>query len=730
MKLYSIILFAVFLFGQLTYGQTSTGIDSLKNELKKAELSDSSKIELYLDIAFRYRNNNVDSMKRYANNARLLGIEVFNINGQLQGLRNVALAYINEGKPDTAIVMLKQVITEAKAIGEKAKSNMADALNSLGRAYFSLSNYDSAKLIFEASAEVYNSLEQPIDVGGAFLNIGATLEAKGEAFRAIQYLNKAKLVFEKENNDYGKATAAFYLANIFEDQKDYKKALLYFKEVAVIDSILGNQRDFATSLNRIAKLSLSDSDTLKAINNYQRARRLYKTVGADCEIANPINSLGSLYVTMQRLDSGFYYLNQALKIAENCDSKGQISSSRFNLATYYLKINEIQKAKSNFLVAYEIDTALSSKEGMSGSALKLYEIYKSLGQSDKALFYLEISRKYENELFNQDRTRKIAQLEGEYELEKERQNFEFEKEKEKVAYQTSLEEKRAIITMVVIGLIMVSLLLAFMLRLYIQKGKINTQLQESLAELKESNEEISNQAEMLSKRSNELESLDEEKNTIIGIIAHDLKSPLNQIKGLVSLLKLTPDGQHAAEYTDKLETSANRAVEMIDRILDINAVENKGLTVNKKATNLSSIINTVAEDYSANAAKKKIELDVQNNEQINLETDPLLLREIVDNLISNALKFSPSQSKITISLNSSRDSYTIAVEDQGPGISDSDQKKIFNKYAQATAQPTGDEKSTGLGLSIVKRYADALGYQVKCESDGKLGTTFSIVIPY
>ena len=729
MKPFFIILIALLSFGHITQAQTDREIDSLKQELKRVGTNDSLQIELYLEIAFKYRNINLDSMKRYANNARLLGIEVYNINGQLQGLRNVALAYINEGKPDTAIVMLKQVVNEARNFGDKAKSNLADALNSLGRAYYSISKHDSAKLIFEESAKVFEELGQPIDVAGALLNVGATLESKGDAVRAINYLNDALLVFEKENHDYGKATAAYYLGNIFEDQQDYIKALKYFRQVAEIDSTLGNLRDFANSLNRVGSLSLSASDTLAAINSYKRSARLMETVGANCEKAAPINGLGKLYVTLNQLDSGFYYLNTALDIATSCDNQGQIASSKFALGQYYLAINDTQKALSNFLVAYEIDTALSSKEGMSNSALKLYEIYKKLGQSDKALYYLEISRKYEKELFNQDRTRKIAQLEGEYELEKERQKNTFEKERESLAYEKSLQEKRTTIYLVVIGLIVVSALLVIMFRMYTQKGKINIRLQDSMVDLKESNEEISHQTEMLSKRSNELERLNEEKNTIIGIIAHDLKSPLNQIKGLVSLMKHENDTSQNAEYVEKLEISANRSVEMIDRILDINAVENQGLTVKKENTDLTALINTVADDYKRNADKKKIDLVVQNAEQISLETDPLLVREIVDNLVSNALKFSPSKSKVTISLNASRDNFTIAVEDQGPGISSTDQKKIFNKYARATAQPTGDEKSTGLGLAIVKRYADALGYKVRCESDGKLGTTFSVLIP-
>ncbi|ELR73298.1 response regulator receiver sensor signal transduction histidine kinase [Fulvivirga imtechensis AK7] len=104
--------------------------------------------------------------------------------------------------------------------------------------------------------------------------------------------------------------------------------------------------------------------------------------------------------------------------------------------------------------------------------------------------------------------------------------------------------------------------------------------------------------------------------------------------------------------------------------------------------------------------------------------------EMVSNLVSNSIKFSPANQAVSLGIQKSADKHLkIVVSDHGPGISKEDQKVMYNKYQRASATPTAGEKSTGLGLAIVKRYAEALGYTLHCESAPGEGTTFIIEIP-
>ncbi|PTB97366.1 hypothetical protein C9994_03260 [Marivirga lumbricoides] len=745
-----LILITLFCFFSLI-GFSQPTLDSLKNQLKKKTLPDSVKIKLNLDISFYYRNFNLDSMRFYANKARLLGKEIFDKNGELQGTRNIALSYVNEGKYDTSIYILNTVIKEAKSEGESALSNLADAYNSLGKAYFSLALYDSAVLAFQQTSEIFKKLNRPVDVAGSLINLGSILEDKGETVRALDYFKEALLVFEAQKHGYGIATASFNLANIFTDQGDYDKAMLYYKKVAEYDSTAGHSRDFGGSLSSIANLLLNEGDTLNALKTFKRAIHILDSVNASCEMILPINNLGDLYLSLNRMDSSLILLNKALAIAMECEMPKQIVAIRFDLGKYFLKTNELAKAEENLLEAYKTSTDLTLKNEIANSADKLYILYKRKGQTEKALEYIEIARTLDNELFNQENTRKIAQLEAEYQLEKERETFRYEQEKRNLAYQESLSSERKIIYQFIGGTVLLTILLLLILRFYFQKKKINNKLQKTLKavnehnnQIQEQNEEISWQAELLSQKSKELEKqsmeltvsnnalaqLNEEKNTIIGIVAHDLKTPLNQIKGLLSLIKMEINNKEAIpDYLDKMEQSANRSINMIDRILDINALEHNTVNIKTEQIELSTLIQEVLDDYTVSTHNKEIELLFEHKEKFEIFSDSLLLREIIDNIISNSIKFSPKQSRITVELKDLPNSYCIAVTDQGPGISKEDQLKMFNKYQQVSANPTGNEKSTGLGLAIVKRYANILNYQIKCISDGKNGTCFIIEIP-
>lgn len=112
-----------------------------------------------------------------------------------------------------------------------------------------------------------------------------------------------------------------------------------------------------------------------------------------------------------------------------------------------------------------------------------------------------------------------------------------------------------------------------------------------------------------------------------------------------------------------------------------------------------------------------------------LETDASAMTQVIDNLVSNAIKYSPKGKSIQIRLLHETDSVRIEVQDEGPGLSEVDQKKLFGKFARLSAKPTGGEQSTGLGLSIVKRMAETMHGQIRCRSTLGQGATFIATFP-
>jgi signal transduction histidine kinase len=241
-------------------------------------------------------------------------------------------------------------------------------------------------------------------------------------------------------------------------------------------------------------------------------------------------------------------------------------------------------------------------------------------------------------------------------------------------------------------------------------------------------EEVQQQKNEILKKNEELLNLNNEKNNLIGIVAHDLKSPLNQMRGLLSIIKVKIDKTDAETVAcvEMIEKSATRLTTLIAKILDVEAIESKDLNLVIERFNLSDLLKVVAERYKLSAVEKSINVICEFSDDILVMADKVYTMQIVDNLLSNAIKFSPPNKNVYLRVNKGTDRVVTEIKDEGPGISADDMKKLFGKYQKLTARPTGNESSTGLGLSIVKKFAEAMDGQIWCESELGNGASFLI----
>lgn len=244
-------------------------------------------------------------------------------------------------------------------------------------------------------------------------------------------------------------------------------------------------------------------------------------------------------------------------------------------------------------------------------------------------------------------------------------------------------------------------------------------------------QQVEKQHQEILQKNEELYSLNQEKNNLIGIVAHDLKSPLNQVKGLVSLIKLSADKLDAdnLKLLDLMEGSINRLREMIAKILDVEAIESRSLNLNITSVNLSSLLGEVTARFTEEASRKSIDVILDTVPDLMIQADIGYTDQVLQNLISNAIKFSPTHKRVFINAKNEDDFALIEVKDEGPGLSEADMKKLFGKYQKLSARPTGNETSTGLGLSIVKKFVESMQGQIWCESTLGNGASFFVRMP-
>ncbi len=257
----------------------------------------------------------------------------------------------------------------------------------------------------------------------------------------------------------------------------------------------------------------------------------------------------------------------------------------------------------------------------------------------------------------------------------------------------------------------------FTLGLIFENGRAYAyaQLKEALEKLAASNER--------------LVYLNKEKNEFLAIAAHDLKNPLSVILTSGELLKIVDDRTQVAPMSEMIVKAADRMNHLITNLLDVNAIEEGRFASCLERCDMSGLVRQVVEQNISSANRKKIAIRVDISGELFVQTDHAAAAQILDNLISNAVKYAPLESTVYIHTAPEESRATVLVRDEGPGISEEEQKKLFQKYSRLSARPTGGESSTGLGLAIAKRLAEALSGTIQCRSAVGAGTTFMLSLP-
>ena len=293
-----------------------------------------------------------------------------------------------------------------------------------------------------------------------------------------------------------------------------------------------------------------------------------------------------------------------------------------------------------------------------------------------------------------------------------------------------LEEESATKRLLIVGIAVITLFLFSIGYLFYKNQKTTSLLVGQKDQIEDQQEDIRQKNEQLMNRNAQLVALNEEKNNLVRILAHDIRSPLSQIIMVTDIIDQKMGGSLSeveAKMLSQVTANAERINQMVTKILDVDGLEGNRIKVLQERVDVREIMRDVAQRYRPVAAKKNIELamDVPANHYM-IRTDHLLLLLVLENLVSNAVKFSKPDSIVELKAECAYDSVVFKVSDDGPGFSDEDKKKLFNRFQKLSARPTGGESSIGLGLSIVKKYVQDLGGKVWVESGEGNGSTFFV----
>lgn len=235
-------------------------------------------------------------------------------------------------------------------------------------------------------------------------------------------------------------------------------------------------------------------------------------------------------------------------------------------------------------------------------------------------------------------------------------------------------------------------------------------------------------------KNKKLVKFNELKNKFIGMASHDLRNPVSSIKGFSDIL-LSEDedigslGNEQKRLVNTINRISNDSLKLLNDLLDITVMESGKLRINIKEQSINDLVKERIEINRVIAAKKDITIRENLDSMPNALFDRDRISQVIDNFISNAVKFSPLGSNIYISLTKEGKNALIKVKDEGPGISEENQTKLFGEFQKIGTKTTGGEKSTGLGLSIVKKIVNAHKGTIKVSSVLGSGSEFMFTVP-
>lgn len=539
---------------------------------------------------------------------------------------------------------------------------------------------------------------------------------------------------------------------------------------ARIADSFGLERVRVSALNNVGTIQENEGRFDDAMKSYRSARAGYLKLGAKPSAVMALTNVALVYMDLKQYDRALEVCDSVLQEIENPDDPNPH-------ARVYGLMGEIYKAKKEYPkalqmldqsidlaakggddharaedmitraeVKYHLDMDQNALEdldqalvmerqlGVLPFVVDCYDLYARIatkqGRANEAVVWLEKSRALLDSIHLEEKSTALANYQTLYDVEQKDAKIDL-LNKNKEVQEAKLLNVWYLFGLVSVALLALLVILAVLIRNNQVRRRINLELQSKNAQISRQNEQISQQISALTSQNEQLNNLNHEMAGLLHVVAHDLKAPLNQVANLIEVAEedghLNPNQERVLSMAKKV---TNNAGNLVKDLLELGNAEHESAQLKKISVPLSALIAEVAETFAADAAKKSIEIRTAlPEEEAYCVTEPNHLRRVLENLVSNALKFSPSGKTVGISLAAEGKRMRISVQDQGPGISPADQKNLYRKFHRLTARPTAGESSSGLGLAIVKTLVDQLGGEIAVESELGVGSTFVVRIP-
>ena len=701
-----LILGCMLMFLSGTYGQVigDTKADSLRRVLDNKTGAD--KISTQLDLALEILTEDADEARVLAYSALQSAKASGDEDLKMRSFYVMGKIYTEERNDEYSLAYLDSGLLIARAINDTWY--IGEILYQVGVNKYRQGEYVEA-------LKSYNEAGQACSMSNNFKTAGSTYSMTSTIFRinglydrAIEYIIKSKLNYEKANFMEGSAWTTYLLGRIYADLKLPEKALEYFRQALEIYRNLAsadhNQNGVAICYEQLALLNIESQDFKKARENINKALDIYTSDKSRFGMSNVYKHLGVIEYSTGNYLQAENYFTQSLKIKE------EVSDILSMPGIYeYTGLSLIKRGreKEGFKTMRQgLDLAISNNQKKIQLDIysKLAKAYLSVNDYENAIACQDKQIQIQNLILSGAANIKTEQLQAIYEIdEKNSQIAELEKQNEINAL--NIKQQRFVRNMMIIGIIL-ALFISLTTFLFYNKLRHNNR------ELNETNAT---------------------KDRFFAIIAHDLRGPTS---GLASLLKHLNSNvnefsiEELKEILSTLYKSAENVSQLLENLLIWAQSQVARIEYRPKKLKLTDVIQKALDGLIQSAGNKQIDIKTEINDTASVFADPDMVQTILRNIFSNAIKFTPRGGTVVAKFELTNKSMAqISITDNGVGIEKSKLTKIFDLTNAHHTKGTENEMSTGLGLILVKDFVEKNKGVLTLKSKVGKGTTVSFTLP-
>ncbi len=571
-----------------------------------------------------------------------------------------------------------------KMIGRDSSLKLikADVLLSYSVALYRTGSYAQALRAAEQAKLLFESLDDKVSLARCLSAIGNIYHDLSDYTSALNFHHKSLDIFNELNDQVGIANAYNNLGIVFSSTQDFPESIKFFEKCLTIRRSLGNLMNTAMAEMNLANAYSSANKPLLALEHYELSLSLFRQTQNHYGESLTLANIGNEYVALNAHAKARSYLRESQVLCEAISNKKTLAYCYKTFGQLSLAENFISDAEFYFLKAIELYRELEFLKEHQETLTLLSNLQYKQGKFEHAFQSLSLASKLKEQFLSEEKQKQITALKIRYESER------FRKESE----------------------------------LYRQRS-------DELAEVNRS-----------------LREANQFKLDLIALVSHDLKNPLQTIIGFSDLIKVmlySPDSdtssldalkdqlKEAYLMTETISRSADFMLSLVKDLLDSTAIESNRFQLDIQLYSISELLEHAVAAFAPVASSKRQILHADIAPNCLSFIDASRIKQVLHNLIDNAIKFSPLGKKIYVSLNHiDLQTVEIRIRDEGQGFSEEDLKKAFGRFQKLSSIPTGKERSTGLGLALCKQLIELHQGKIWIESPGKnQGATVVVQLP-